>query len=226
MRGKAWSQLGSVMFAATLWALGPADAQEVDAASVPQQIDLYDVTLKYPQPAWISGRMNRTEILELSDFFNEQDGLQFVLEQIPANQKFNDWESYYGLFAETLTAVQPVPMGTFVELSLDPEQHACAAGGFGSQTVNLSDDNAVLVTVCGSTANGSRDVGYGPEVGEVSVWRFIVSENTYIKLYHRWRGPAFALDMPANWPVAAGALREIVRRMTDEVDVMPGLAHR
>ena len=218
--------LGMAMAGFLAIAADDAGAEEVDAAGIPQQINLYDVILKYPQPAWISGRMDRAALLARSEFFKEQVGPRFIFEQIPAGQTFDAWKSLYAVVAEELRAGQAVPMGTFIDLSVEQNRLACATGAFGVQTVSLSDDNALVVMICGSTENGPQDIGYGPDVGELSVWRFIVFENTYLKLYHRWRGAAFRPDNRTDWPVSDPNLQEMVRKMADEVEVHPNLLRR
>lgn len=218
----------SVLFLAGLapFGTGAAVSQEVDAAAVPQQINLYDVLLQYPQPAWISGQIAPGDLIDRSEFFKQQTGPQFILEQIPAGESFARWTQLFAVVAEQLGAGQVVPMGTFVDLAVASNREACARDGFAFQPLGASERDAIVLMVCGSTENGPPDVGYGPGVGEVSLWRFIVYKNTYMKLYQRWRGAAFGIDERGDWPINDAGLQEMFRRIAGEVSVAPVSARR
>jgi len=205
---------------------GGARAEPVDAAGVIQQIDLYDALLKYPQPAWISGQMEPAELLDQSEFFKEQNGPTFIIEQIPDGQSFERWTSLFAIVAEELQPDQAVPMQTFVGLSVEVNRRACVEDGFGVQVLGSDERSTIAVMVCDSVADGPPEVGYGPGVGEVSIWRFVVFENTYLKIYQRWRGLAFDIDVRGGWPVAEAEMLEMVRRITDQVEVLPNHLRR
>lgn len=203
-----------------------ARAEQVDAAGIIQQIDLYDALLKYPQPSWISGPIESADLLARSEFFKEQIGPTFVFEQIPEGESFERWQSLYAVIAQDLAPDQKVPMLTFVELSVKANERACADGDFGVQVLTIDDADATVAMVCGATAHGAADIGYGPDVGEVSIWRFLIFANTYIKVYHRWRGAAFDIDTKdkaRDWPVAESEFVEMVRRMGSQIEVSPNI---
>ena len=203
-----------------------AAAEPVDAAGIIQQIDLYDVLLKYPQPAWISGLIEPSELLDRSAYFKQHDGPTYIIEQIPDGQSFERWGSLFAVVAEELEPSRAVPMQTFVGLSVETNRRACAEGGFGVQVLGSDDRSTIAVMVCDSVVDGPVELGYGAHVGEVSIWRFLVFENTYLKIYQRWRGPAFDIDVRGGWPVGEAEMQEMVRRITDQVEVLPNHLRR
>ena len=225
-----WKVLVCALFTAVFVpfsSIRDAQAEEVDAAAVPQQINLYDAFLEFPQPAWITGQIEQGDILDRSEFFKEQKGPQFILEQIPAGESFARWTQLFAVVAEELDAGASIPIGTFVDFSIATNQEACAANRFAFQSLSVSENDAILLMVCGSTDHGPAEFGYGPGVGEISLWRFIVFESTYLKLYQRWRGTAFDIDENREvWPVADAGLKEMVRRLSGEVNVAPNPVRR
>jgi hypothetical protein len=202
-----------------LMTAGPAHAQTIDAEDIPQQIDLYDVILKYPQPAWIKGQVVPTALLDQSEFYRDHSGSTFLLEQIPDGEEFESWTRLYAVAAEELSVGRRAMMREFVALAADQNELACADGNFGVQTLRASETDAMLFMVCGSTENASTSIGYGPDVGEASLWRFLIFEDTYVKVYQRWRGPAFDIDARARWPVGEPELDDMVQRMTNGIQL-------
>lgn len=201
-------------------------AEPVDSVGILQQVGLYDALLLYPQPAWISGPIEPEALRGRSRFFTEQDGPTYIIEQIPDGQNFRQWTRLYAVVAEELPGDQGVPMQSFVGLSVEANRRACADTAFGVQVLSSGDTDTMLAMVCGSTDHGPLDVGYGPDLGEVSIWRFLVFQNTYIKIYHRWRGDAFDINTREGWPVGDLEVQEIVRRMTEQVSVSPNTGNR
>ena len=221
MQIRTMAAIMMIMLAVTLIDASDARAQATDSGRIPQQIDLYDVILTYPQPAWISGNIEADKLLDQSEFYRDHAGSQFLLEQIPRGQEFTSWDSLYAVAAEELADGQTATMRDFIGLAVDQNNLACADGGFGAQTFGESEGDAMLVLVCGSTVNGPPNVGYGPDVGEVSIWRFLIYENTYLKVYQRWRGPALGIDERTSWPVSEPQLQEMRRRLENEIAVLP-----
>lgn len=70
----------------------PAHAQTIDAEDIPQQIDLHDIILKYPQPAWIKGQVVPTPRCSTrASSYGDHSGSTFLLEQIPDGEEFESW---------------------------------------------------------------------------------------------------------------------------------------
>ena len=78
-------------------------------------------------------------------------------------------------------------MHEFVALAADQNELDCAEGDFGVQMLRASETDTMLFLVCGSTENASTSIGYGLDVGEASLWRFLIFEDTYVKVYQRWQ---------------------------------------
>ncbi|MEP4380644.1 MAG: hypothetical protein ABJ215_07260 [Alphaproteobacteria bacterium] len=218
---KKYTMLGATLAVFALLGIIESPVHGADASSFPQQIELYDVVLTYPQPAWITGDIDPEKLLDRSEFYRNHAGSQFVLEQIPVGQAFESWMSLYAVTAEEFGVRQKASMGDFIDLAAEQNGLACAEGEFGVQTLNLTETDSMLAMVCGSTAGGPTNVGYGPDVGEVSVWRFLIYEDTYVKVYQRWRGGAFGIDDRDDWPVTEAELQEMVRRMTEIIEIVP-----
>lgn len=223
------SRLWRIGFAALLAVTamrGEAVAETVDAADIPQQIELYDVILEYPQPAWITGQVEPAALLDRSEFYRDHAGNTFLLEQIPDGQAFESWQSLFAVAAEEVTVGRQYSMRDFIGLAETQNRAACVEGGYAAQVLKASESDSIVFMVCGSTEKGSTAIGYGPDVGEASLWRFMIYEDTYVKVYQRWRGGPFAIDDRADWPVNEAELQEMVRRMTDGIELLDNVPGR
>ncbi|MBT5943648.1 MAG: hypothetical protein HOK98_00855 [Rhodospirillaceae bacterium] len=223
---RKFAQICMVLAAFMLLDAVESRTRAADAGGFPQEIDLYDVILKYPQPAWISGEVEPTKLLDQSEFYRDHAGSQFILEQIPKGQNFESWSSLFAVAAEELGVGKTASMREFIGLAVEQNSLACAEGGFGVQTLSVTEANALLAMVCGSTADGPPNVGYGADVGEVSIWRFLIFEDTFVKVFQRWRGASFEADDRANWPVSEPQMQEMLRRMADGIAIQPNNLRR
>ena len=211
--------LTAIIFLGAVSVSHEAGAEIVDASVAAQQIELFDVILRYPQPPWVVGSLERSELLNRSKFYRDFSGNTFVLEQIPSGQEFDTWDSLFAVTAEELAVGRRFSMQDFIGLAERQNRLVCVDRGYAIQVLRATQNDSIVFMVCGSTEKGSTTIGYGPGVGEASLWRFLIYDDTYLKIYQRWRSSDFTIENRDDWPMTEVELREMVRRITDGVEV-------
>ncbi len=184
---------------------GPVVAQPVDPEKITQTIHLYDAVVAYPAPSW----QRTADPTHASEFYRNQNGPTFILEQIPKGEKFEKWNRMYAVFA---VKIQGLAFKDFINQTLAPFFSVCGKENFSVVPLQQQADAITLRILCQNSPSGPAKFGYGDGVGEVTLIRFGQVGSTFIKVYHHWRGKSFMATDPASWPVPAAELETMVKR--------------
>ncbi|PIW30714.1 MAG: hypothetical protein COW30_01705 [Rhodospirillales bacterium CG15_BIG_FIL_POST_REV_8_21_14_020_66_15] len=184
-----------------------ADAQQGPSAALLSTVPVYDAIVHFPGPSWLVAGNPADQI----EFRREQNGATFVLEQIPKGEKFETWTQMYALMAlynESLT------LNDFIVQSLGLYLEACGKENFSlRKSFKQGDAGPTYLIICRDTPNGPENFGYGNGVGEIAAMTFRQYKNTFVKVYHEWRGKAFQSDDTQSWPVSTPVLKDMLQNI-------------
>lgn len=177
---------------------------------ITQVVNIYEAVVQHPVPSWITSNdfVNQVEV------FREQKGTTFVLEFIPKGEKFESWSKMLAVQGDYLPRKDKISLKRFALSSLLPLMQACGNGNFDIAPVTEAAEVATYLMVCASTPNGPKQLGYGPETGEIMLKTIRRFNDTYISVRHEWRGTNFNLQDVSGWPVSEAVLSETARRFT------------
>lgn len=173
-------------------------------------INVYEAVVQHPVPSWITSN----DFLNQVEAFREQKGTTFVLEFIPKGEKFESWSKMLAVQGDYLPRKDKISLKRFALSSLLPLMQACGKGNFDIAPVMEAAEVATYLMVCASTPNGPKQLGYGPETGEIMLKTIRRFNDTYISVRHEWRGTNFNLQDVSGWPVSEAVLSETARRFT------------
>ena len=181
---------------------------ETPQKPVDQAVNVFESTVLYPIPVWQTSSDDR----EQTEHFSKQTGQSFIAEQIPKGESLKNWTMLYAVSGMYLPENPKLKLGRFISMSLTPLMRKC--GEENLSIVKLSENalEARLVVFCTQTPNGDVDAGYGAGTGEIAVMAFYRVHNTFVKVYHQWRGKSFATDDNSTWPMKTNDLDDMVER--------------
>ena len=182
------------------WAKKKPDMKYVRAA-----IKLFDATANIPVPGW----QKSLDASHDSRIIQKRNKTDFLLEFIPKREKFERWTRLYAVRAEknlklSLAVAYKAQLAVYVR--------SCGLGGLKQQILKKSARLVFFVLFCPSSARGPKKFGYGPEVGEISLFWMAKHKATLVKVYHHWRGPRFDLKNMKSWPVSKAHVQDMIAR--------------
>jgi len=189
--------------------ISPSQAAEAfNPDKINQVINIFDAVVQYPAPGW----QQTMKPLSESEMYRDQKGPSFIFEQIPKSESFEAWTQLYAIHGAYLPKVGNLTIKKYANLNMDGFIQAC-----GQQNIAITklEDSAKALTIilfCAASPNGSAKLGYGPDKGEIALMTFRRQDNTFIKIYHEWRGQNFTATDNATWPVTPAVLNEMIRR--------------
>ena len=173
-----------------------------------QVINIFDAVVIFPAPSW---QTSMTPFAE-SELFRNQKGPVFIFEQIPKGESFEAWSQLYAVHGAYLPKADNLTIKKYANLNMEGFIQSC-----GRQNISITKlkDSASVLTIllfCAASPHGQSKLGYGPDKGEIALMTFRRQDDTFIKIYHEWRGKKFAAADESTWPVAPAVLNEIIRR--------------
>lgn len=217
-------RMGHACGALTLWlvcAIAPAPAEMIEAQKVVNGVRVYDVIVNYPPASWVTGRIDTAEVLNLSEYWKNQNGPQFVIEQIPKGEAFEAWSKIYAVSGLHLDQSKgSVPLAAFVRASIAPFAQVCGPSNIKLDVKEEAAADVTLVIFCTAMPGAGKVPGYDDGMAEIGLFRFLKAKNTFVKVYQEWRGKPFAVDDTATWPVSQDELGMMIERFK-AIELLP-----
>ena len=173
-----------------------------------QVINIFDAVVQYPAPGWQQTMKPFSE----SEMYRDQKGPSFIFEQIPKGENFEAWTQLYAIHGAYLPKAENLTIKQFANLNMKPFNQACGREYISISKLEDSADILTIILFCAASPNGPEKLGYGPDKGEIALMTFRRQDDTFIKIYHEWRGPKFDAADNTTWPVAPNVLNEMIRR--------------
>jgi len=192
-----------------LFGVSPTSAQQApNFDRAPQVIKIFNAIVSYPLPSWIKPPIS----LDQSEYYKDQQGPSFLLEQIPKGEKFESWSRLYAVHGTVIKNGQNITLDNYAFLNFGPLIKACGKENISLQRIHQSKHSQSFVVLCQDTPHAQPGSGYGQGVGEVGLFRFTKFKNTFIKIYQEWRGQSFDSTNNTTWPVSQEELKIMIRR--------------
>lgn len=206
-------------------AAGQAPGQTGRVVSDPQtgarSVTLFDAVVRIPPPLWLGSGDPDSQI----NVFTEKDRSSFVFEQIPKDQDFSSWAQLYAVRGLLVADTAAYPNALkFAEVSLlKPYEAACGGDNIGVQILESLETRFSAIFLCEDSPNGPPDIGYGPGVGEMQIYRAFKIESTFVEVFLKWRGDAFDRADKTSWPVSEAELNRSTQLLST-VEIVPIVA--
>ncbi|MDX5594453.1 hypothetical protein [Pseudovibrio sp. SPO723] len=173
-----------------------------------QSIQVYEAVISYPPPMWIKAG----EPIGQSEYFRHQNGPEFIFEQIPKGQKFESWTQLYAVRGDYIKLDQDVSLDAYLSMSLQPFIDICGQENATVQRISESGSSGTFLLICQDTPHAPEGGVYGKGTGEVALFHFAKVNDTFVKVYHEWRGKSFLVQNPETWPVKQDVLVSAIER--------------
>ena len=185
----------------TPWLVRPV-ASDTSDYSLTSGIGVYDSVVSFPGLPWQSG----ATIEATTKIYKNQAGPQFIFEQIPKDQEFDSWRqmhAIFGLYDKRFSQIDPkVVLDNLVGQDLSTYEKACGRRHLSYDLVERSGTHMLVALFCENSPNARAGSGYGDGVGEISIRKYFVVKNTFVKVYHHWKGGKFDRSDAGSWPVS------------------------
>jgi hypothetical protein len=204
-----WIAKAIALAAATCFTLAPAPraaAQSAGRTAAPkltQLIRVFDATVVYPPPLWIT---SQESLLKESAIYPQQNRNVFIQEQIKKTETLANWTEMLKVIGTQTPEAQKIGVRQAMDRSVSDYRGACGKGSLALQIVHQETTSALFTVLCGNTPNAPKAFGYGDGVGEISVARLFIVKNTIVQVQYGWRGTKFDIKKQATWPVAASVV--------------------
>ncbi len=185
-------------------------ANDKPSPKVTQTVRVYDATLIYPPPMWVE---SEADAADGSEMFRKQDGNSFVLEQIRKTETFANWTEMLKVTGLRTPEAQKIGIARAIAVSNAGYLEACGSDNVGQHIFRQDARSAVFGVFCGNTPKGPAAVGYGDGVGEISVNRLFIVNNTLILVQYAWRRRKFDPGNQATYPVPTPIIMRAVERL-------------
>lgn len=140
------------------------------------------------------------------------------MEQIPKGQKFENWSQLYAVAAFNIGSLS---FEQFIQQSLGVYVQTCGKENFKMQVLGKTEKSFVTIVFCENSPN-STGGGYGPGIGEITLFYMAKPFGTNIKIYHHWKGDSFDAADKSSWPVDEAAIKIMVERFKS-IELSPGI---
>lgn len=194
-----------ILAAGVFWVFlnGPVHA---DDSKVNVNLRLFDALALFPGPSWVvTGKIS-----EETKIYRKQKGPQFIFEFVPKGETFQRWTQLYAVYA---LYSDRISNKDFIRASLGGFAVACGRTNLSIEPAARLVNGAIIIIYCQNSPNGPIKLGYGDDVGEITVMRLQRVRNTHIKLYHHWRGKAFDKTDTSSWPASPDQIKDMVERL-------------
>lgn len=161
-----------------------SDLSEYTTEQVNNTTQIYDAIVRYPHPIWYQ----KGDPHECCKYSRTQEDPLFVLEYIPKDQEFGKWTELYAVQGEMLFQGNDISVERFFSMTMNIQANFCGRENFVVEPIMQNNEQYVSVLFCEAYASGPDHVGYGPDVGEISVVKQFKIGRTLLQVYHRWRG--------------------------------------
>lgn len=193
-------------FAAAVVALlaGAATAQP---EKLNQTLNVYEAIVTYPGPIWYeSGNP-----IDASEHYRQQNGPEFVIEQIPKGQKFETWTSMYAVRGYYLAARPDLTIDEFLGANLlIPYEQTCGRENIAIRVLERLPDRIMLLFLCQNSAGGPAGIGYRDGIGELAVYKAFKLKTTFVEVFQKWRGPRFVAGDNTTWPATVADVNHVI----------------
>ncbi|MBN8196965.1 hypothetical protein [Thalassospira povalilytica] len=170
-------------------------------------VNVYDNLVTYPMPLWVNPD-SPTDIIKESKHFRDQKGPSFVLEQIPADQDFENWKQIY--VVSGLYIGRDIPISKVINTYLSGFRQACMKRDVKFYQVKSPENT--IVAFCEKFYSATGLQGTMKDHGEVMVRRHFMSGGAIISVTYEWRGPAFNYADDSTWPVSEAEIKKVLKR--------------
>ena len=167
---------------------------------------LYELVVQYPSPLWASTPEAATE----SHYNRQQNGSEFILEQLPGDENPAVWTRLYAIYA--LYAPKGL-FESFKNLSLKKWIEVCGRERLAIQPIVDQAIHWQALVVCEGTPQGPAAIGWGKDVGAITLMDLRRMSDTYVRVHHTWRGRGFDAADSSAWPVTKSRVVEMLERM-------------
>jgi len=187
----------------------PVDAQQApNFEKAPQVIKIFEAIVSYPLPSWFKSPIS----LDQSEYYKDQKGPSFLLEQIPKGEKFESWSRLYAVHGNIYKDGKNILLDNYAIANFGPLIKACGKENISIQRIHQNKQSQSYVVICRDTPHVPPGSGYGPGIGEVGLFRFLKLDNTFIKVYQEWRGKSLDFSDNTTWPVSQDELKVMIKR--------------
>jgi hypothetical protein len=204
MKRSSLSMALSIILVTTIfYSSTPARAQPVSSKDIPVSVTkIFDAIVRYPAPSWYKPSIQ----LDQSEYFRDQKGPSFIIEQIPKGEKFDDWSKLHAVRGIYIGKNRTVVLRKFAMATVVPFFQVCGKENVRIDPIVKSADTMTFMIICSNSTNmkaASVDGTsvYGEGIGQVGLYRLFKFRNTFIKIYQEWRGKKFNKNDIATWPV-------------------------
>jgi hypothetical protein len=183
-----------------------SEAQNAGGPAAPkltQLIRVFDATLDYPPPLWVT---SQESLLKESAVYPQQNKNVFIQEQIRKTETLANWTEMLKVIGTQTPEAQKIGVRHAVDLSISSYRGACEKDKLALQILRQEAASALFAVLCGNTPNAPRSIGYGDGVGEISVSRLFIVKDTVVQVQYSWRGAKFDIKNQATWPVPASTV--------------------
>lgn len=192
----------------------PSNPASQSPATQMNAIKLFQAAISFPQPIWVHGGTDPRSVSELT---RQGGGPIYMLGFAPKGETFEKWTKVYVLLA---VHAADLTFDTHVGRTL-----AAWVGACGKENLTVANrvsrpDFFQAVVICQNSPHGDPNLGYGDGVGEVAIVQVSKVEDTYISIWHSWRGKSFTAPAPENWPVPVDEVKEMLQRF-QTIQVVP-----
>ncbi len=187
-------------------------AEEKKITSV---VNLYGVTFQYGIAPWVDTTKNPLEQVKP---YRHQQGNDFILEFIPADETFEDWKTIFAISATRNN--RTVPVGLWKDYSLEGLRKHCER--YEEKTLVESETVALVQVFCPKVV-GAPIKGYGGRMGEIGLFAFMVHDKILINHHIEWRGHSFNTKYPNKWPVQQGEIDKAIELLKSAKAFTPQL---
>jgi len=200
-----WITKAIALATAVCFTLAPvprAAAQNAGGIAAPkltQLIRVFDATLDYPPPLWVT---SQESLLKESAVYPQQNRNVFIQEQIKKTETLANWTEMLKVIGTQTPEAQKIGVRRAVDLSISSYRGACEKDKLALQILRQDTASALFAVLCGNTPNAPKSIGYGDGVGEISVSRLFIVKDTVVQVQYSWRGAKFDIKNQATWPVA------------------------
>ncbi len=166
------------------------------------RVRLFDSILVHPLPDWTPKEIqaNPTGATRFNRQLNDN---AFRLEMVPKDESLSDWRNLYAIMG--FRGVKE-PTEGHVRKLVSGFQRDCNPSNLNIRPVSGNANAALLIAACGSLTRQSNS-------GEVAAFLLLRRDETVVRLFRVWRGPAFRSEDPGQWPVTPKSFDRVVNAM-------------
>jgi len=179
-----------------------------DPEDITHAIHVYETDISYPVPVWFKDGSRSYK----SQQFRKQSGPQFIFEYIPKDEKLESWSQMFAIRGDYLKSNKDWTLEGYISASFKPFADVCGHEKLSLAKVSGTQTSQTYALFCEDSPLAPPGSGYGKGVGEIALFKFAKVGDTFVKVYHEWRGKSFLSKTPASWPVKQADLKIMIQR--------------